>query len=88
MSEKYSTEELVKSVQYWKTLLIPAKRDAIIARLRAADKLCEAAKTSADEWWRITHEAAKFGKPIVPANYDLFISNQVKAIADYEGKHD
>jgi len=44
MSEKYSTEELVKSVQYWKTLLIPAKRDAIIARLRAADKLCEEAK--------------------------------------------
>jgi len=44
MSEEYSTEELVKSVQYWKTLLIPAKRDAIIARLRAADRLCEAAK--------------------------------------------
>ena len=82
MSEKYSTDELVE----WLSNAEPGfpKSDAIIARLRAADKLCEAAKKSADEWWRITHEAAKFGKPIVPQNYDLFISDQVKAIADYE----
>jgi hypothetical protein len=56
----------------------------IIVKLHAADRLCEAAKKSADEWWRIIHEAAKFGKPIVPQNYDLFISDQVKAISDFE----
>jgi hypothetical protein len=70
MSEKYSTEELVKSVQYWKTLLIPAKRDAIIAKLRAADNLCEAARKASQSilggHWGIAHDLDK-------------------AIADYEG---
>jgi hypothetical protein len=70
MSEEYSTEELVKSVQYWKTLLIPAKRDAIIAKLRAADNLCEAARKASQSilggHWGIAHDLDK-------------------AIADYEG---
>ena len=69
MSEEYSTEELVKSVQYWKTLLIPAKRDAIIAKLRAADALCEAAKSC--------------GFMSGPMGY--YWDCLKKAIADYEG---
>jgi hypothetical protein len=60
MSEKYSTDELVESVEkaylermdFFERLIgsYPErnaqydKRDAIIARLRAADRLCEAAK--------------------------------------------
>jgi len=72
MSEKYSTEELVKSVQYWKTLLIPAKRDAIIARLRAADRLCEAARGITEDGYGYEWKSPR-GK-------------LAKAIADYEGK--
>jgi hypothetical protein len=82
MSEKYSTDELVESVEkaylermdFFERLIgsYPErnaqydKRDAIIARLRAADRLCEAAKEDIDE----IHGRAKLSK----------------AIAEYEGK--
>ena len=56
----------------------------IIVKLHYAVALCETAKKAADEWWRITHEAALTNKPIVVRNYDRFISDQVKAIADFE----
>ena len=78
MSEKYSTEELVKSVQYWKTLLIPAKRDAIIAKLRAADKLYETSKKIAD--WLKGFEGARLSY-LEAQLHDGF----KKDIADYEG---
>jgi len=81
---KYSTEELICFLEGSYAETPPGMMDIVSAKLHAADKLCEAAKKSADEWWRITHEAAKFGKPIVPQNYDLFISDQVKAISDFE----
>lgn len=85
---KYSTGELIYYLTRWKeTLAVEDDHiNAIITRLCAADKLCEAAKKSADEWWRITHEATKNGTEIQAANYDPFISDQVKAIADYEGE--
>lgn len=51
-SEKYSTEELVKwakSLCTWEMVSDTLIRDAIIAGLRAADRLCEAANFIAEE---------------------------------------
>ena len=71
MSETYSTDELIESVQ--KGVPNDFEANAIIARLRAADKLCEAAKKASQSilggHWGIAHDLDK-------------------AIADYEGKEE
>lgn len=61
-------------------------RLAIIAKLRAGDRLCEVAKRAVDEWWRITNEAVLAITTIKMRDYDCFISDQYKAIAEYEGE--
>jgi len=79
MSE-YSTDDLVK----WVEGIAPGFHEccppfAIIARLRAADKLCEAATTATDrlEYWGLT-------RPIHNGIRDALR----KAIAGYEGKEE
>ena len=68
---KYSTEELIKTLRASNfSWIFKSEADAIIAKLRAADKLCEAAK---ELGWIIT----------VYPHIDL--SKISKAIADYEG---
>jgi Asp/Glu/hydantoin racemase len=90
MSEKYSTDELVESVEkaylermdFFERLIgsYPErnaqydKRDAIIARLRAADRLCEAAKHP------------NFDSGIIFCESDPGLKKLRKAIAEYEGK--
>jgi hypothetical protein len=91
MSE-YSTEELVKrTMRHWAWWWEGAKdatgisgpehgfqyRDAIIARLRAADTLCEAAKI-------VSLEIASYDDVIICTKGDL--EKLRKAIADYKGK--
>jgi len=75
MSEKYSTDELVE----WLSNAEPGfpKSDAIIARLRAADKLCEAAKTALDP----INEMINGKKEFTTVNF----KGLAEAIADYEG---
>ena len=91
MSE-YSTDELVKrTMRHWAWWWEGAKdatgisgpehgfqyRDAIIARLRAADKLCEVAKI-------VSLEIASYDDVIICTKGDL--EKLRKAIADYKGK--
>ena len=99
MSE-YSTDELVKrTMRHWAWWWEGTKdatgisrpehgfqyRDAIIARLRAADKLCEAARKSVDNcpcnFGGLDEEGRPFGKQPCDECDPLR-----KAIADYEGK--
>jgi hypothetical protein len=101
MSE-YSTDELVKrTMRHWAWWWEGAKdatgisgpehgfqyRDAIIARLRAADTLCEAAKVTLDYlddhfWENANIDESMAGERILtPLEKEL-----KKAIADYEGK--
>lgn len=75
---KYSTEELVKTL-YDLSLVaertsVSAKIDAIIARLRAEDELCEAVK-----------EMLGDGFNVAPTKILRTIRVR-KAIANYEGK--
>jgi len=53
MSEKYSTDELISVVENYTTgrvgVITYAECDAIIAKLRAADNLCEAIKEMMNE---------------------------------------
>lgn len=92
MSEKYSTDGLIArlNIHFYPSPTGNSGDDyrlAIIAKLRAGDRLCEVAKRAVDEWWRITNEAVLAITTIKMANYDPFISDQVKAIAYYkEGK--
>ena len=69
MSEKYSTGEMIRWLKSY--CLFGSNRDAIIAKLRAADKLCEVAKRTSIA---ITAGLAWDYKPTA----------LVKAIADYE----
>jgi hypothetical protein len=88
MSEKYSTGELIDRI-CWKDddrVLGPndpyypigeETKNAIIARLRAADTLCEAAKI-------VSLEIASYDDVIICTKGDL--EKLRKAIADYKGK--
>ena len=81
MSEKYSTDDLIKIV----LLSIDRPRwrggaDLVVARLRAADKLCEAAGA-----YRDLATCYRLGKK---PNEVLFerLEKAGKAIANYKGK--
>ena len=82
VSEKrFSTDDIVATVMKWRgwdmdAVDEPAYKE-IIARLRAADRLCEAATTATDrlEYWGLT-------RPIHNGIRDALR----KAIADYKGK--
>jgi len=76
MSEKYSTEDLLAVVGHYRDGRTPSfsdeECDAIIARLRAADRLCEAVSSLSEGYWGF-------------ANLH-FVARLKKAIAEYEGK--
>jgi hypothetical protein len=101
MSEKYSTEELIKIV----LLSIDRPRwrgaaDLVIARLRAADKLLSMMRLiklqtdeSGEMWFSIFNEGGRSASinvtlhgPIVRGALADFEVQRIKAIADYEGK--
>ena len=75
MSEKYSTEEMIRWLKSY--CLFGSNRDAIIAKLRAADKLCEAAKTALDP----INEMINGKKEFTTVNF----KGLAEAIAEYEG---
>jgi len=81
MSEKkFSTEEMIRWLKSY--CLFGSNRDAIIARLRAADKLCEAAKGLLD------FIKLKFPKDFEYGGLGFTCPHHEairKAIADYEG---
>jgi len=89
MSEKYSTDELISVVENYTTgrvgVITYAECDAIIAKFRAADKLCEAARKSVDNctcnFGGLDEEGRPFGKQPCDECDPLR-----KAIADYEEK--
>jgi nuclear transport factor 2 (NTF2) superfamily protein len=94
MSEKYSTDELVNYLLPAeglgvRLLLPPEVSDAIISRLRAADKLCGAAKVTLayldDHFWENANidESMTGERILTPLEKEL-----KKAIADYEGKEE
>jgi len=71
---KHSTECLIDKLKYWKGVVAIDDDyiDEVIARLRAADKLCEAAKELLEVQFVTAGIGYKRGKKVV------------KAIADYE----
>jgi len=70
---KYSTEELIKTLRASNfSWIFKSEADAIIAKLRAADKLCEAARGITEDGYGYEWKSPR-GK-------------LAKAIADYEGK--
>lgn len=78
MSEKYSMDELINGLKLYEPDDYPIPRSlttSIISRLRAADKLCEAARDIERQW--LTYKGE-------PHYYDVLPI--VKAIAEYEGK--
>ena len=85
MSEKYSTDDLVR----WVEGIAPGFHEccppfAIIARLRAADKLCEAANP-------IVGEISNFADNDLTEYQVIRFKDLVrlrKAIADYNGKEE
>jgi len=91
MSEhRYTTGELIGLLENFKVephedWIVNVDADAIIARLRAADKLCEAARKSVDNcpcnFGGLDEEGRPFGKQPCDECDPLR-----KAIADYEGK--
>ena len=75
MSEKYSTEEMIAYLDDPAFGITSGSMDsAIIARLRAADKLCEAAKHP------------NFNNGVIFCESDSGLKKLRKAIADYEGE--
>jgi len=80
MSEKYSTGEMIRWLKSY--CLFGSNRDAIIAKLRAADALCEAANP-------IVGEISNFADNDLTEYQVIRFKDLVrlrKAIADYEGK--
>jgi len=90
MSE-YSTDELMGEVQshldYGQHMIPTPVCSSIIARLRAADKLCAAATSNVDNclcnFGGLDEEGRPFGKQ--PCN---LCDPLRKAIAEYEGKEE
>jgi len=85
---KFSTDELVEFIKWIRTDITDSNTsafDAIIARLRAADNLCEAARKSVDNcpcnFGGLDEEGRPFGKQPCDECDPLR-----KAIADYEEK--
>ena len=75
MSKRYTTDELAEElVRHWFEIDCNPCRDAIIAKLRVVDKLCQAAKVLEDYQF-MTRERG----------YELE-GDLRKAIAEYEGK--
>ena len=72
MSEKYGTEEMIRWFKSY--CLFGSIRDAIIARLRAADKLCEAVSSLSEGHWGYANPH--------------FVARLKKAIAEYERKEE
>jgi hypothetical protein len=90
MSEKYSTDELVNYLLPaeglgFRLLLPPEVSDAIIAKLRTADNLCEVAKGLLD------FIRGRFPKDFKSGGSGFTCSHHEalrKAIADFEGKEE
>jgi len=82
---KYSTNRLIDALKRKHMPLMYEEEDAIIARLRAADKLYEAARKSVDNcpcnFGGLDEEGRPFGKQPCDECDPL-----CKAIADYERK--
>jgi hypothetical protein len=85
--KRYETEEIAAILGYWKLRLAPLGEwdewqklsddrfvDAVVARLRAADKLCAAVSSLSEGYWGF-------------ANLH-FVAGLEKAIAGYEGKEE
>jgi len=79
---KYSTNRLIDALKRKHMPLMYEEEDAIIARLRAADKLCEAANP-------IVGEISNFADNDLTEYQVIRFKDLVrlrKAIAEYEGK--
>jgi len=80
--KRFSTDDLIEQIDAYVDV---DYRDAIIARLQAADRLCEAARKSVDNcpcnFGGLDEEGRPFGKQPCDECDPLR-----KAIADYEGK--
>ena len=79
---KFSTDELVEFIKWIRTDITDSNTsafDAIIARLRAADKLCEAVKEASES------QGWDGNNPDEDRWKELYAKLR-KAIADYEGK--
>ena len=92
--KRYETEEMAAILGYWKLRLAPLGEwdewqklsddrfvDAVVARLRAADKLCGAAKLARESQGWDGNDPDEIRWP------ELYAKLR-KAIADYEGKED
>jgi hypothetical protein len=83
MNEKYSTKELIYFLEGSYAETPPGMMEIVYAKLRAADKLCEAARKSVDNcpcnFGGLDEEGRPFGKQPCDECDPLR-----KAIADYE----
>ena len=103
MSEKYYTDELVEFIKWIRTDITDSNTsafDAIIARLRAADRLLAMMRLielrtdeSGETWFSIFNEGGRSALinvsshgPIVRGALADFETRRKGAIAEYEGK--